>query len=150
MQLTENGGDGADVLIGSPGNDTLAGGAGDDILIGGGGQDVLDGGSGDNVVINSALAISASGMRFIAGSVLPGGQVGGQAAGGTGASGLDGLGFNSIAGAVPGGGFNDLVSNVASFGGSVHADSGAGAAAGMTVDQNIHSPTVGVHDFAFA
>jgi Ca2+-binding RTX toxin-like protein len=54
MQLTVNGGDGHDVLIGSPGNDTLLGGNGDDVLIGNGGQDVLDGGPGNNVVINSA------------------------------------------------------------------------------------------------
>ena len=40
IQLTENGGDGNDVLIGSAGNDTLTGGAGDDVLIGGAGQDV--------------------------------------------------------------------------------------------------------------
>jgi Ca2+-binding RTX toxin-like protein len=53
MQVTENGGDGNDVLIGSPGNDILSGGAGDDILIGGGGQDVLDGGPGNNVVIGA-------------------------------------------------------------------------------------------------
>ena len=49
--LTENGGDGNDVLIGGAGNDTLSGGAGDDVLIGGPGQDVLDGGSGDNILI---------------------------------------------------------------------------------------------------
>jgi Ca2+-binding RTX toxin-like protein len=48
IQLTANGGDGDDVVIGSPGNDILTGGAGDDILIGGGGLDVLDGGSGNN------------------------------------------------------------------------------------------------------
>jgi len=53
MQLTANGGDGADVLVGSAGNDTLAGGAGDDVLIGNGGVDVLDGGSGNNVVFNA-------------------------------------------------------------------------------------------------
>jgi Ca2+-binding RTX toxin-like protein len=51
IQLTENGGDGNDILIGGDGNDTLLGGAGDDILIGGPGQDVLDGGTGDNVLI---------------------------------------------------------------------------------------------------
>jgi Ca2+-binding RTX toxin-like protein len=56
VQLTANGGDGDDVLIGSPGNDTLSGGAGDDVLIGGGGQDVLDGGPGDNIVLQSAVA----------------------------------------------------------------------------------------------
>src|SRR5262249_14806863 len=44
LQLTANGGDGDDILVGSPGNDTLTGGNGDDVLIGGGGQDVLDGG----------------------------------------------------------------------------------------------------------
>ena len=35
MQLTANGGDGDDVLIGSAGNDMLNGEAGDDVLIGG-------------------------------------------------------------------------------------------------------------------
>jgi Ca2+-binding RTX toxin-like protein len=51
MLLTENGGDGDDVLIGGAGNDTLNGGNGDDVLIGGPGQDALDGGPGDNVLI---------------------------------------------------------------------------------------------------
>ena len=60
IQLTADGGDGDDVLIGSPGNDTLIGGAGDDVLIGGGGLDILDGGSGDNVLINSLIAHSAT------------------------------------------------------------------------------------------
>ena len=53
--LTENGGDGDDILIGSPGNDTLSGGAGDDMLIGSGGQDILDGGTGNNIVFNAAV-----------------------------------------------------------------------------------------------
>ncbi len=67
-QLAANGGDGDDVLIGSPGNDTLTGGAGDDVLIGGGGQDVLDGGAGDNVVIQSAIAPlrAAAASAFVA------------------------------------------------------------------------------------
>jgi Ca2+-binding RTX toxin-like protein len=55
MQLTANGGDGDDVLIGSVGNDTLNGGAGDDVLIGGPGQDILDGGTGNNILIQSAV-----------------------------------------------------------------------------------------------
>jgi Ca2+-binding RTX toxin-like protein len=49
--LTEDGGDGNDVLIGSAGDDVILGGAGDDVLIGGPGQDVLDGGTGNNIVI---------------------------------------------------------------------------------------------------
>jgi Ca2+-binding RTX toxin-like protein len=49
--LTEDGGDGDDVLIGGAGNDTLEGGAGDDVLIGGPGLDLLDGGTGDNILI---------------------------------------------------------------------------------------------------
>ncbi len=56
VQLTENGGDGADVLIGSAGNDMLNGDAGDDVLIGGAGQDVLDGGTGNNILIQSAIS----------------------------------------------------------------------------------------------
>jgi Ca2+-binding RTX toxin-like protein len=66
MLLTANGGDGDDVLVGSPGNDILTGGAGDDVLIGGGGQDVLDGGPGNNVVIQSAVL-----GQFMASSFAP-------------------------------------------------------------------------------
>ncbi len=51
IQLTINGGDGNDILIGSPGNDTLTGGPGDDTLVGNGGVDILDGGSGGNVIL---------------------------------------------------------------------------------------------------
>ncbi len=51
IQLTVDGGDGNDILIGSRGNDTLIGGPGDDILIGNGGQDILDGGPGGNVIL---------------------------------------------------------------------------------------------------
>jgi Ca2+-binding RTX toxin-like protein len=51
IQLTANGGDGDDVLIGGDGNDTLNGDAGDDVLIGGPGLDILNGGPGDNIII---------------------------------------------------------------------------------------------------
>jgi Ca2+-binding RTX toxin-like protein len=51
IQLTADGGNGNDILIGGAGNDNLLGAAGDDVLIGGPGQDVLDGGPGDNVLI---------------------------------------------------------------------------------------------------
>ncbi len=51
IQLTQDGRDGNDILVGSAGNDTLLGGAGDDVLIGGPGQDVLDGGPGANFLI---------------------------------------------------------------------------------------------------
>jgi Ca2+-binding RTX toxin-like protein len=51
VQLSADGGDGDDVLIGSAGNDTLQGSAGDDVLIGGPGQDTLDGGTGNNILI---------------------------------------------------------------------------------------------------
>jgi Ca2+-binding RTX toxin-like protein len=53
--ITENGGDGADVLLGGAGNDTLSGGAGDDILNGGGGQDILDGGTGNNILLQAPV-----------------------------------------------------------------------------------------------
>ncbi|MDX2197794.1 MAG: calcium-binding protein [Phycisphaerae bacterium] len=51
IQLTANGGDDDDVLVGGAGNDVLSGGNGDDVLLGGPGTDTLDGGSGSNVVI---------------------------------------------------------------------------------------------------
>lgn len=54
--LTEAGGEGADVLIGSDGDDVLLGGDGDDVLIGGLGNDVLDGGDGDDIEIQSGAA----------------------------------------------------------------------------------------------
>jgi Ca2+-binding RTX toxin-like protein len=49
--FTADGGEGADVLVGSAGDDTLFGGPGDDVLIGGPGNDVLDGGTGNNTLI---------------------------------------------------------------------------------------------------
>ncbi len=51
IQLTADGGDGNDILIGGAGNDTLTGGNGDDVLIGGPGVNILDGGPGDNTLI---------------------------------------------------------------------------------------------------
>jgi Ca2+-binding RTX toxin-like protein len=54
-KLVFDGGDGADVLIGSGGNDTIHGGAGDDILEGGPGLDILDPGPGANVVIQDIV-----------------------------------------------------------------------------------------------
>jgi Ca2+-binding RTX toxin-like protein len=51
IQLTADGGEGDDVLVGSEGADVLLGGEGDDVLIGGPGTDVLDGGPGDDVEI---------------------------------------------------------------------------------------------------
>jgi Ca2+-binding RTX toxin-like protein len=53
IQLTANGGDGNDILLGGEGNDVLSGGPGDDVLIGGGGIDVIDGGDGDDIEIHS-------------------------------------------------------------------------------------------------
>jgi Ca2+-binding RTX toxin-like protein len=55
IQLTADGGDDDDVIVGGEGNDVLLGGAGDDVLLGGGGVDVLDGGPGDNVVIQAVI-----------------------------------------------------------------------------------------------
>jgi Ca2+-binding RTX toxin-like protein len=53
--LTEDGGDGDDVLLGGAGDDTLLGGAGDDVILGGPGNDTIDGGPGGNVVIQSLV-----------------------------------------------------------------------------------------------
>jgi Ca2+-binding RTX toxin-like protein len=50
IRLTEDCGDGDDILIGSQGDDTLLGGPGDDVLNGGPGQDILDGGPGNNIL----------------------------------------------------------------------------------------------------
>ncbi|MFL6068633.1 MAG: calcium-binding protein, partial [Gaiellaceae bacterium] len=51
LRLTEDGGDGNDILIGGAGGDMLLGAAGDDVLLGGPGIDTLDGGTGNNIVI---------------------------------------------------------------------------------------------------
>jgi Ca2+-binding RTX toxin-like protein len=51
IRVTEDGGAGADVLIGGANDDTLLGGADDDVLIGGPGNDILDGGTGNNILI---------------------------------------------------------------------------------------------------
>ena len=51
IQLTADGGEGNDVLVGGDGADVLLGGAGDDVLVGGLGLDILDGGDGDDVEI---------------------------------------------------------------------------------------------------
>ena len=54
IKLIEDGGDGDDILIGSPSDDELRGGPGDDVLLGNGGNDILDGGPGDNVILQGA------------------------------------------------------------------------------------------------
>jgi Ca2+-binding RTX toxin-like protein len=80
MLFTANGGDGNDVLVGSPGNDILTGGNGDDVLIGGPGQDVLDGGPGNNVLIQSATTADGSSgaaallAQFMASTFVPAGD----------------------------------------------------------------------------
>lgn len=51
IQLTANGGEDDDILIGGAGADVLSGGDGDDVLVGGLGLDVLDGGPGDDIEI---------------------------------------------------------------------------------------------------
>lgn len=51
IQLTADGGDGDDVLLGGAGDDRLDGRAGNDLLVGGPGLDILDGGPGTNTVI---------------------------------------------------------------------------------------------------
>jgi hypothetical protein len=43
-----NGGDGRNVLFGTPGPDTLKAGSGDDVIVGRGGSDSMDGGNGNN------------------------------------------------------------------------------------------------------
>jgi Ca2+-binding RTX toxin-like protein len=55
IQLTVDGGDDDDVLLGGAGDDVLLGGAGDDVLIGGPGTDTIDGGPGSNIVIQSLV-----------------------------------------------------------------------------------------------
>jgi Ca2+-binding RTX toxin-like protein len=51
IQLTADGGDDDDVLIGSEGDDVLLGAAGNDLLVGGTGVDILDGGPGDDIEV---------------------------------------------------------------------------------------------------
>jgi Ca2+-binding RTX toxin-like protein len=71
--LTENGGEGDDVLLGGAGDDTLLGGPGDDVLLGGPGNDTLDGAPGDDVVIQSIAggnAFLASHSRVVKGKTV--------------------------------------------------------------------------------
>ncbi|MBJ7332640.1 MAG: hypothetical protein JHC95_22285, partial [Solirubrobacteraceae bacterium] len=70
LLLTEDGGDGDDVLLGGSGPDTLLGGNGDDVLLGGPGADTADGGPGDNVVIDAAqtstvTAATVAGVKWL-------------------------------------------------------------------------------------
>ena len=78
IQLTADGGNDDNVLIGGDGNDVLLGGPGDDVLIGGPGADVIDGGAGDNVVIQLVGADKVSSGqvrgRSVAGESHPGRQ----------------------------------------------------------------------------
>ena len=71
IQLTANGGDGNDVLIGGAGNDVLSGGAGDDVLIGGPGIDIIDGADGDDIEIqlvggDTVTSATAAGKDWLA------------------------------------------------------------------------------------
>jgi Ca2+-binding RTX toxin-like protein len=51
IQLTADGGDDDDVLVGGANADILLGGLGDDVLVGGPAIDILDGGLGSNILI---------------------------------------------------------------------------------------------------
>jgi Ca2+-binding RTX toxin-like protein len=70
IQLTADGGDGSDVLIGSDGNDVLTGGAGDDVILGGLGTDVIDGGDGEDIEIqtfgaDAVTSATAAGKQWL-------------------------------------------------------------------------------------
>ena len=65
IQLTADGGEGDDVLVGGEGNDVLLGGPNDDVLVGGGGTDVIDGGDGDDIEIQFA-ALGGANQRSAA------------------------------------------------------------------------------------
>jgi Ca2+-binding RTX toxin-like protein len=61
--LTLDGGDGNDVLVGTPGDDTLLGGPGDDLIFGGGGNDIIDGGPSDNIILDDFASITVTSAR---------------------------------------------------------------------------------------
>jgi len=54
MQLTLNGGNDNDILVGSQGNDTINGDAGDDLMFGGPGDDTFTGGTGTDTANGGA------------------------------------------------------------------------------------------------
>ena len=65
IQLTLDGGNGDDVIIGGAGDDTLLGGPGDDVLLGGPGLDTIDGGGGNDVIIQGFTADDMSSATIV-------------------------------------------------------------------------------------
>jgi Ca2+-binding RTX toxin-like protein len=61
-QITLNGGDGNDLVIGGDGAENLFGDAGDDTLQAGVGRNVIDGGAGDDLLINADGTIGVGGL----------------------------------------------------------------------------------------
>ncbi len=55
-RVTVAGGEGADVIIGSPNMDTLRGNKGNDVILGGAGDDILEGNAGDDMLDGGAGA----------------------------------------------------------------------------------------------
>ena len=70
IQLTADGGQGNDVLVGSDGDDVLLGGPDDDVLVGGGGTDVLDGGDGDDIEIQLVAPAGPNQRAAVSGDLV--------------------------------------------------------------------------------
>lgn len=60
-QITLNGGDGNDLVIGGKGQENLFGEAGDDTLVGAAGRNIMDGGDGADLIMNGDGSIGVGG-----------------------------------------------------------------------------------------
>ncbi len=109
--VTLNGGDGDDVLVGSSKDDSLDGGTGNDVLTGGLGNDRLNGGTGSNTLLESGnvnFSLSNASLTGLGTDTLTNLQVA-NLTGGSSSNTFTVLGWTGSGGLVGGGGTADTI-----------------------------------------